>query len=73
MAYELEKDVCVFEKSTDKIELKVMAYDGGLKKIQISRFFEKDDGGKGFAKLGRISYDEMEKLLPIIKEAMEVK
>lgn len=62
----------VLESDTGKIIVSVHSYNNGPKKLQITREIKDRNGDFTFAKLGRLSKDELQGILPLIKEAMEV-
>jgi len=75
MPYDSSLDAQVFSKSweTDagKIAVSVFSYNNGPKKIQIVREIKDRNGEYMFAKLGRLSKEEMEAVLPLIQEALK--
>ncbi len=74
MPYESDLDKKLFSKSLEsengKIVVSVYSYKDGPKKLQITREVKRQDGNVIFAKLGRLSKEELEGVLPLIKEAM---
>ena len=74
MPYEADLDKEVFSKTveseTGQLSVKIMSYNDGPKKLQISRERRSQDGELKFAKLGRMSKDEAESILPLIQEAL---
>jgi hypothetical protein len=81
VAYERDLDKTIWSKDVDisspynkgtkfKFVVSVMSYKGGQPKIDLKRLsygaFQKGEYGK----IGRITKDEMESLIPAIKEAM---
>jgi hypothetical protein len=76
MPYESNRDKEIFSKDaqseTGKIVVSVHSYNNGPKKLQITREVKNRDGEFIFAKLGRLSKDEIEGILPLVKEALEV-
>ena len=56
-----------FDKS--KITVSVFAYNNGTPKLQISRENKNASGELSFAKLGRMTKDEVEKVLPLMEKA----
>ncbi len=60
-----------FETEGGKISICVYSYNNGPKKLQISREIKDKEGNFAFAKLGRLTKDEAEGILPLIKEALE--
>ncbi|MGR3175569.1 MAG: hypothetical protein ACUZ8I_02800 [Candidatus Scalindua sp.] len=73
MPYDKELDECVFAKSwendTERLTASIFSYNKGTKKLQITRENKNSEGGYRFAKLGRLTKEEIESLLPLIKEA----
>ncbi len=73
MAYDKELDECIFskaeEKDSDKLIVGVYSYNKGKKKLQLARENKDSQGKFKFAKLGRLTRDEVEVLLPLMKEA----
>jgi len=76
MPYDSSLDEQLFSKEwendTGKIAVSVFAYNKGQKKVQIVREIKDKDGNFNFAKLGRLSKDEAEGILPLIQEAIKV-
>ena len=74
MPYDNSLDEQLFAKSEDtengRLTVSIYSYNGGQKKIQISRETKDKQDNLKFAKLGRVSKDEMESLLPILTEAL---
>ena len=74
MAYDETLDVVSFKKdfSNEKTRITVAlySYNGGPKKIQISRE-NMVDGEWNFTKLGRLNKEELEKVIPLLIEASE--
>ena len=74
MPYNASLDEQLFSKSWDsedgKILVSVYSYNKGVNKLQISREVKDREGNFVFAKLGRLSKDEMEAILPLIQEAL---
>ena len=75
MPYNTSLDVELFSKSWDndtgKIIVSVHSYNNGPKKLQITREIKNKEGNATFAKLGRLSREETEGILPLIQEAMK--
>jgi len=73
MPYDRSLDECLFTKSTEtetaKLSASIHAYNGGTKKLQLTRENKDDVGGLKFAKLGRMTKEEITALLPLIQEA----
>ncbi|MCB9362585.1 hypothetical protein H6504_04060 [Candidatus Woesearchaeota archaeon] len=58
------------EFETTKVKVSIMSYNDGQKKLQLSR--ENRDMNSGefkFSKLGRMTKEEVEKILPIMQKA----
>ncbi len=66
----LDKEI--FSKSVDfgntKITVAIFSYNGGTSKLQLSRE-NKNEAKSSFAKLGRLTKQELEAILPLIEEA----
>ena len=73
MPYDASIDKQLWFKSWEgegtKITVSVYSYNNGPKKLQISRENYTADGEPRFAKLGRMTKDEVEAILPSLKEA----
>ncbi len=76
MAYEKELDKEIFSESVDfdktKITVSVFSYNDGIPKVQLSR--ETADPASGemkWVKLGRMTKEETEAILPLISRALE--
>lgn len=74
MAYDNSLDKALFSESIEfaasRITVSVYSYNNGTPKLQISR--EQGDGGEyKFAKLGRMTKEEVEKVMPLMEKAME--
>jgi len=61
-----------FENDEGKIVVSVHSYRKGAKKLQITRAIKDKESNFTFAKMGRLSKDEVEGVLPIIQEALKV-
>jgi hypothetical protein len=60
-----------WESETDKITVSVYSYNNGPKKLQIVRENKDGEGNTRFTKLGRLTKEEAEGILPLITEAMK--
>lgn len=58
------------ETENGKIVVSVHSYNNGPKKLQITREIKDRQGNFNFAKLGRLSKEEAEGILPFIQEAL---
>jgi hypothetical protein len=74
MAYDPKLDECLFSKSWEteaqRLTVNIYSYNKGQKKLQILRENKDNQGNFRFAKLGRMTKEEIESLLPIIQEAL---
>ncbi|MAG78736.1 hypothetical protein CL616_05220 [archaeon] len=60
------------EFETTKVKVSVMCYNEGMKKLQLSREnLNPNSGEYSFSKLGRMTKEEVEKVLPIMQKAIE--
>lgn len=75
MPYDPNLDEVKFSKAWedegDKITVSVYSYNQGQQKIQISRENRNAQGEWRYAKLGRMTKQEAEAVLPLMKEAIE--
>jgi predicted transcriptional regulator len=76
MPYDASLDEQLFSKSwendTGKIVVSVYSYNNGAKKVQITRELQDREGRPAFAKLGRLSKEELQGILPLLQEAQSV-
>ncbi len=76
MPYDSSLDERLFAKSWEgngsKLTVGVFSYNKGAKKVQISRELAGDEGKPGFAKLGRMTKEELQGILPLLGEALGV-
>ena len=74
MPYDSNLDECLFSKSyeteSDRVTVGVYAYNKGTKKLQVSRERNNSQGEFKFAKLGRLTKEELESLIPLLQEAL---
>ncbi|MEK6900721.1 MAG: hypothetical protein AABX37_00080, partial [Nanoarchaeota archaeon] len=56
-----------FDKS--RITVSVFAYNNGTPKLQLSRENKTADGEYSFAKLGRLTKEEVERIMPLMEKA----
>ena len=75
MPYDSSLDHQLFAKSWEgagtKLTVGVYSYNQGMKKVQISRELISDEGGRpSFSKLGRLTQDELQGILPLLQEAL---
>ena len=75
MAYDSSMDRQVFSETVDfessRITVSIYSYNNGVPKLQISRETMDADGSYKFAKLGRMTKEEVEKILPGIQNALK--
>ena len=75
MPYDSSLDEQLFSKEYEndggKIVVSVYSYNNGPKKLQIVREIKNREGEYAFTKLGRLSKDEIEGILPLIQEALK--
>lgn len=75
MPYDSKLDSQIFAKSweneTTKLTVSIYSYNNGPKKLQISRENKNAEGESTFAKLGRMTKDEAQAVLPYIQEAIK--
>lgn len=75
MPYNINFDECLFTKSwqnsTDRITVSIYSYNKGAKKLQITRETINKEGELRFAKLGRMTKEEIIAILPLIQEAIK--
>ncbi len=74
MPYDSSLDQKTFTKSWEnddtKISVTVYSYNQGQKKVQISRENKDAEGNPRFSKLGRLTKDELQEVLPFLQEAL---
>ncbi len=74
MPYDSNLDEQLFvkeaETETGKILVSVYSYNKGAKKLQITREVRDREGNYTFARLGRLSKEEIQMILPFIQEAI---
>ncbi|MFH1996769.1 MAG: hypothetical protein ABIJ27_07260 [Candidatus Omnitrophota bacterium] len=75
MPYDSSLDESLFKKEWEndmgRLTVSVYSYNGGAKKLQITRENRGPSGDFRFSKLGRIAKDELEAILPLIQEAQK--
>ena len=74
MPYDASLDKQVFAKSFEsestKVTVCVYSYNNGPKKLQISRENADAEGQWRFSKLGRMTKEELQGILPYLEEAV---
>ncbi|HLF18297.1 MAG TPA: hypothetical protein VI749_05300 [Candidatus Omnitrophota bacterium] len=75
MPYEKSLDVETFKEVKEfedtRISVGVFSYNEGPKKLQISRENLSVDGEWRFAKMGRLTKDEAQEIVPLMVKALE--
>jgi len=75
MPYDRELDECLFsegwEGEAKKLTVSVYSYNQGAKKLQITRENRDAQGDFRFAKVGRMTKEELESLLPLFQKALK--
>ena len=75
MPYNNSLDKCLFSKShetdTSRLTVSIYSYNGGANKLQIARENKDDVGDYKFAKLGRMSKEEIKAVIPLIQDALK--
>jgi predicted transcriptional regulator len=76
MPYDSSLDECVFSKAYetdfDKITVSIQSYNKGTKKLQVVRQNKTQDGELRFTKLGRMTKEEVQAVIPIMQEALAI-
>jgi hypothetical protein len=74
MPYDSSLDNQLFSKSWEnegqKVTVSVYSYNSGPKKLQISREAVDAEGNPRFSKLGRMTKEEIQGILPFLQEAL---
>lgn len=74
MAYDESLDEQVFSKAWEntmgRLVIGVYSYNGGARKVQIKRELKEEAGRPSFAKLGRLTKEELQGILPLLQEAL---
>ncbi len=75
MPYDKSLDECIvsktWESESGRIVVSVFSYNQGQKKLQISRENTTADGEYRFAKLGRMTKEEVDNILPLLNEVKD--
>jgi len=61
-----------FEKEDGRITVSLYSYRNGPKKLQLTREMKDKEGNFSYVKLGRLSKEEIQAILPLINEALVV-
>lgn len=74
MAYDQSLDQEIFSKTWEndagRLIVGVYSYNNGPKKVQIRREPKQEEGRPSFAKLGRLTKEELQGILPLLQEAL---
>jgi hypothetical protein len=75
MPYDSSLDACLtkktWESDNDRITVSIYSYNNGAKKMQISRENKNAEGEYRFAKLGRLTKEEAEAVIPMMQEVVK--
>ena len=75
MPYERDLDESLFSKTweneNERLTVSIYSYNNGPKKLQITRENRSSQGEFRFTKLGRMTKEEAEAVLPLIREALD--
>lgn len=75
MPYDQSLDVSLFKESKEfedtRITVGVYSYNEGAKKLQLSRENQNQNEEWRFAKLGRMTKEEAQEIIPIMTKALE--
>jgi hypothetical protein len=74
MPYDSSLDQKVFSKEwvtdRERLTVSVYSYNNGPRKLQITRENKDKEGNYRFTRLGRLSKEEIDAILPLIQEAV---
>ena len=59
-----------WENEETKVTVSIYSYNNGPKKLQISRENKDSEGNNRFSKLGRLTKEEFQGILPFFQEAL---
>ena len=75
MPYDASLDVSVFKEVKEfegtRITVGVFSYNNGPKKLQVGRENQNSSGEWTFSKLGRMTKDEAQQVIPVMLKAVE--
>ena len=75
MPYEKTLDVESFKEVREfgdtRISIGIFSYNGGIKKMQVSRENKNQNEDWQFAKLGRMTKEEAREIVPLMMKALE--
>ncbi len=73
MPYDSSLDESLFSKSheteTSRLSVSIYSYNKGMKKLQITRENRGPEGDYRFSKLGRMTKEEAEAIIPLMLDA----
>ncbi len=76
MPYDSSLDECLFSESweteNERLTVSIYSYNKGAKKLQITRENKDSKGELRFGKLGRMTKEEAEAVMPLIEKALKV-
>ena len=75
MPYDASLDECLYRKEweteNDRLSVSIYSYNQGTKKLQVNRENRNAQGEFRFAKLGRLTKEEAEAVIPMMQEAVQ--
>jgi len=60
-----------WESELERLTISVYSYNKGTKKLQIARENMSSQGEFRYAKMGRLTKEELENILPLMQEALQ--
>ncbi|MDP8253023.1 MAG: hypothetical protein P9X27_01310 [Candidatus Kaelpia aquatica] len=60
-----------WESELERLTVSVYSYNKGVKKLQIARENMSSQGEFRYAKMGRLTKEELENILPLMQEALQ--
>ncbi len=60
-----------WESELERLTISVYSYNKGAKKLQIARENMSSQGEFRYAKMGRLTKEELENILPLMQEALQ--
>lgn len=60
-----------FDTANGRVVVSIYSYNNGANKLQLAREIKNAEGNFTFTKLGRLSKEEVEGILPLIDEALK--
>ena len=77
MAYDLDKDKCIAEvgefesKQGSVVRVGIWSYAGGTPKVGLTRGHISRSGRERIGPIGRLTKEELERVLPLLQSALE--